>query len=137
MYDLGLINGLAYIDGVFKEINIYISNEKIALTTEERAACHREVDCKGYHLLPGFIDPHVHLDLNLGEFTEVESLPFDPRGEQYNKEHSGYYLEKREGELEIGQVSSTINEILSVDQIMKNLMAEFNQTRKNIDQLNF
>ncbi len=42
-----------------------------------------------------------------------------------------------EGELEIGQVSSTINQILPVAQIMKNLIAEFNQAKKNIDQLNF
>lgn len=42
-----------------------------------------------------------------------------------------------EGELEIGQVSSTINEILNVDQIMKKLIFEFNQAKKNIDQLNF
>ena len=36
------------------------------------------------------------------------------------------------GELEIGQISSLINEILPVSSIMKNMISEYNQTRNNI-----
>ena len=44
-----------------------------------------------------------------------------------------------EGELEIGQVSSIINDVLPVETIMKNLIAEYRQTktRLNTEQFDF
>ena len=43
-----------------------------------------------------------------------------------------------EGELEIGQVAATINSIPSVEEIMNNLIAEFQQARNElIDGANF
>jgi enoyl-[acyl-carrier protein] reductase II len=40
-----------------------------------------------------------------------------------------------EGELEIGQVSANFNEILPVAQIIKNIVNEFEETRKSIQSL--
>jgi enoyl-[acyl-carrier protein] reductase II len=42
-----------------------------------------------------------------------------------------------EGELEIGQISGLINDILPVDQIFKNIIAEFSLAQKESAQIVF
>jgi enoyl-[acyl-carrier protein] reductase II len=42
-----------------------------------------------------------------------------------------------EGELEIGQVSATINEVLPASSIIQNMMTEFECCRKKMFELNF
>jgi len=74
MYDLGLINGNVYIDGNFKKINIYMKNEKIAKISKRIFPTKNIVDCFERLILPGFIDPHVHFNLNLGEFTSSDDF---------------------------------------------------------------
>ncbi len=65
--DLGIINGKVYLDGGFSNVNIYIKDEKISSITSERRICKKEVDACGCMVLPGFIDPHVHFQLGVGE----------------------------------------------------------------------
>jgi len=74
MYKLGLINGLVYRDKAYHKENIYISGEEISLLTEheETFEAERIVDCSGKILYPGFIDPHVHINLDLGEFQSSD-----------------------------------------------------------------
>lgn len=60
--DLAIINGKAYINGKFRNVDIGIKNEKIAMITEvgmlpEAAGT---IDAKGKHIIPGGIDTHVH-----------------------------------------------------------------------------
>ena len=72
MYDLGLVNGKVYKDGRFIETNVYVKEGKIKKITNERLDCTEIVDCNKNLVLPGFIDPHVHLNLHLGEFTSAD-----------------------------------------------------------------
>ncbi|MHA1204674.1 MAG: dihydroorotase [Candidatus Heimdallarchaeaceae archaeon] len=74
MYSSGLINGLVYRNGSLTHENIYIDGEKIKKITsnKEKHDCSEEINCEGKIILPGFIDPHVHLNLNLGEFISAD-----------------------------------------------------------------
>lgn len=67
MYSLGIINGEVYIDGSFVKKNLYIENEKIIAMTDTLEECDKEIDAGGLKVLPGFIDPHVHFALGVGE----------------------------------------------------------------------
>ena len=67
MYDLGIENGLVYVAGSFEPLNVYITGEKIALLTNQKQECHQKTDAAGKHILPGFIDPHVHFSLGVGK----------------------------------------------------------------------
>lgn len=74
MYDVGLVNGEVYIEGEFYKRNVYIRLEKIALITEKIESAKKMVDCSGLKILPGFIDPHVHMALDLGEFISADDF---------------------------------------------------------------
>jgi dihydropyrimidinase len=74
MYDVGLVNGNVYIEGHFYNKNVYIKSEKIVKITEKLESAKQLVDCSGKKILPGFIDPHVHMALNLGEFSSVDDF---------------------------------------------------------------
>lgn len=69
-YTLGLINGKVYRNGEFSLLDIYIKNEVIAeiVSPGKEIICDRIVDCTDKLIMPGFIDPHVHINLDLGEF---------------------------------------------------------------------
>lgn len=74
MYDLGLLNGNLYIDGKYENKNLYIKDEKIAAISSDVFPCLKTVDIDGKSILPGFIDPHVHFKLNLGEFESADDF---------------------------------------------------------------
>ena len=73
-------------------------------------------------------------DLNNNFFETLENLYESGRNKEILKETLGRARAKRgmfegdlqEGELEIGQVSALINEILPVEKVFENLLAEFN-----------
>ena len=69
-YTLGLINGKIYRNGKFSLLDVYIKNEVIAeiVSPERKLPCDKIIDCTGKLVMPGFIDPHVHINLDLGEF---------------------------------------------------------------------
>jgi dihydropyrimidinase len=69
-YTLGLINGKVYRDGKFSLLDVYIKNEEIAeiVSPGKEIICDRIVNCTDKLIMPGFIDPHVHINLDLGEF---------------------------------------------------------------------
>ncbi|OPL08207.1 MAG: hypothetical protein AVO33_01500 [delta proteobacterium ML8_F1] len=74
MFERGFVGGDLYLEGAFKTMNLYTDQGKIAAISGERLPCRETVDCRGLKVLPGFIDPHVHFALNLGEFTSADDF---------------------------------------------------------------
>jgi dihydropyrimidinase len=74
MYDLSLINGKVYLDGSFLKKNIYINDDKIVKITSKILESKKIIDCFDRLIMPGFIDAHVHFDLNLGEFNSRDDF---------------------------------------------------------------
>jgi dihydropyrimidinase len=72
--DLGIINGLVYLEGQFREENIYIKNGRIEAITKSYLPCEEEFDAEGAKILPGFIDPHVHFHLKVGKNTSKDDF---------------------------------------------------------------
>lgn len=66
MFDLGIKNGLVYLDGELRQINLYIKNEKISTISTNDFECEKTIDAAERYVLPGFIDPHVHFSLGVG-----------------------------------------------------------------------
>lgn len=74
MYDLKLLNGSCYVDDEFVKANIYINKGKIAKISNAVLPASNSYDCHDMLVIPGLIDPHVHLDLDLGEFKSVDDF---------------------------------------------------------------
>jgi dihydropyrimidinase len=74
IYDLVLKNGEIYVDQCFLKKNIYINGEKIVRITDKNLASKKVIDCTGKLVMPGFIDPHVHFELDLGEFSSRDDF---------------------------------------------------------------
>lgn len=74
MHDLLLTGGSVYRDGRFEETNIYIDGEKIADVSGESKEAKKIVNCHGLRILPGLIDPHVHMELDLGFTTSCDDF---------------------------------------------------------------
>ena len=60
--DLAVINGQAYVDGMFKNVDIGIKDEKFVMITERGflPPAERVIDAGGKYVIPGGIDTHVH-----------------------------------------------------------------------------
>ncbi|MGH4139002.1 dihydroorotase [Clostridium sp.] len=74
MFDLGIVNGRIYIEGQWYEGNLYIKDDKISTISRVALEAKEEYDAKGRDVLPGFIDPHVHFDLDCGKNTSVDDF---------------------------------------------------------------
>ncbi|WP_459995687.1 dihydroorotase [Marinitoga arctica] len=74
MFDLGILNGLIYIDGNLINANIYIKNGKIYDISKSTLEAKKYYDISGKYLLPGFIDPHVHFHLDLGKYISADDF---------------------------------------------------------------
>ena len=71
---MSLVNGSVYRNGNFYLEDIYISDQKITkiVPSGKILPCKKIVDCTNKLILPGFIDPHVHINLDLGEFKSSD-----------------------------------------------------------------
>ena len=60
--DLAVVNGLVYIDGMFRMADIGIKDEKIAMITQPGflGEAAEVIDAAGKYVIPGGIDTHVH-----------------------------------------------------------------------------
>ncbi len=65
--DLAIVNGKIYIDGDFVDGNLYIRDGIITNISQDILEADKVYDAKGNYVLPGFIDPHVHFNLRVGE----------------------------------------------------------------------
>lgn len=74
MYDLAVQGGKVYSAGDFVETNVYIKDGKISKLTEKTLSSVEVVDAKGLFVLPGFIDPHVHMALDLGNAISCDDF---------------------------------------------------------------
>lgn len=67
IYDLAIINGMIYLGGTFVNSNLYIYEGKVKTISTEVLEAKEVYDAEGNYVLPGFIDPHVHFFLRVGE----------------------------------------------------------------------
>lgn len=65
MFDLAIMNGSVYLDHAFKKTNIYVTGEKIAKISRSIFPAKQIVDAENKHIIPGLIDPHTHMQLDL------------------------------------------------------------------------
>lgn len=63
MYDLSIKNGIIVNANHRVKANIYVKDGKIsAITSEDDIVAERTIDADGNYILPGFVDPHTHLN---------------------------------------------------------------------------
>lgn len=74
MYDLGIVDGKLYLDGTFTNSNIYIKNGKISNISNSYLSSKITYNALNKMVLPGFIDPHVHFELNTGNYTSKDDF---------------------------------------------------------------
>lgn len=74
MYDLGIIHGEVYLEGVCKKTNLYINHDHIVAINDVVLPCKEVYDAEGKIVMPGLIDPHVHFALNIGKYTSVDDF---------------------------------------------------------------
>ncbi|MBO8166326.1 MAG: amidohydrolase family protein [Kosmotoga sp.] len=74
-YELALIGGKLCDGFNIRNGNIYISEEKIKAITpcDVILEARQSYDCSGFFVFPGFIDPHVHLNLDLGKYISSDN----------------------------------------------------------------
>ena len=75
-YDLALENGTVCTENGLFPANVYVEGEEIRVISsiKEKLPAKESIDCSGLFLLPGFIDPHVHLGLALGRYTSADNF---------------------------------------------------------------
>jgi len=112
MYDLRIIHGSCYIEGHFVDQNIYITNGKIALISSDLLEAKKTVDAMHYKVLPGFIDPHVHLHLNIGKTFSADDFT------------SGSYLAAFGGVTTIIDFLDPINHLHDFDEVYQRRLKE-------------
>ena len=76
MYDIALLNGTLCDGHSTYRANLYVQGEKIAAITppEIEYESASSMDCSGLFIVPGFVDPHVHLGLRLGKYTSSDDF---------------------------------------------------------------
>jgi len=73
-YDLAIINGNIYVEGEFIRGNLYINNGIIKNISKDIFLSKDIYDAKGNYVLPGFIDPHVHFQLKVGNDVSADDF---------------------------------------------------------------
>ncbi len=66
MYDKAIINGKVFINHKYVNKNIYVEGERIVEISDKLYPATETVNVHDALVFPALIDPHVHLDLNLG-----------------------------------------------------------------------
>jgi dihydropyrimidinase len=74
MFDLGIMNGRLWLDGGWISANLYVENGKIAAVSASVHPAAETLDAKGMLVMPGFIDPHVHFALKVGETVSADDF---------------------------------------------------------------
>ncbi len=74
MFDKALLNGNVYLEGGWQTKNIYISGKYIAKISDTLEEASEILDVSGRLVIPGLIDPHVHLNLDLGKIRSRDDF---------------------------------------------------------------
>lgn len=74
MYDLAVKNGLVYIDGEYKNTNIYIKDGIISKITPDELKASEVYNASSKNVYPGIIDPHTHFELDLGKLISQDDF---------------------------------------------------------------
>jgi dihydropyrimidinase len=74
MFDKSIINGKVYINHAFIKTNIYLQGEKIAKISDEIYASKQVIDANHKMIIPGLIDPHTHMALDLKTIHSVDDF---------------------------------------------------------------
>ncbi|MFP4077718.1 MAG: dihydroorotase [Candidatus Izemoplasmataceae bacterium] len=74
MYDLRIIHGNVYHAGAFSRKNLYIENGTIKEISQSFHEAKESYDARGAMVLPGFIDPHVHFALKVGNHVSADDF---------------------------------------------------------------
>lgn len=83
MNDLLIKNGTLFIDGIWKKSNLGICDEKIVYIGPEEPDSRETIDASNLKIIPGLIDPHVHLSLNCGTVISVDDFSSGTRSAAY------------------------------------------------------
>lgn len=73
MLDLAVTGGLVYLEGGFRRCDLGVQNGRIAMVAlpGELPGAERTLDAAGKYVLPGVVDPHVHIRNPGGEHQET------------------------------------------------------------------
>ncbi len=74
MYDLAIRNGYIYVNSGFHKLNIYVTKGIIDKISSDTFDAKQIIDGSGKKIIPGIIDPHVHLNLNIGKYTSADDF---------------------------------------------------------------
>lgn len=74
MFDLAILHGKVYINNEFKKLNIYIKDGKVSTLSNELLFTKEKYNAENLYILPGFIDPHVHFELTVGNHTSIDTF---------------------------------------------------------------
>ncbi|MBN2540864.1 MAG: amidohydrolase family protein [Bacilli bacterium] len=74
MYDLRILNGSVYRNGVFEKTNIYIQGDTIKEISKELLEAKDSINVSDSLVLPALIDPHVHFNLDLGRIRSRDDF---------------------------------------------------------------
>lgn len=74
MFDLGIIEAQIYLDSSWQELNLYIKDGKVAALSKNLLSSREEILAKGKFVIPGLIDPHVHLDMQSGPIRTADDF---------------------------------------------------------------
>lgn len=74
MYDLRICGGKAYLDRQWVQTNLYVTAGRIANISDELLPAVKHVDADGLKIIPGIIDPHVHLAMGSGPYTSADDF---------------------------------------------------------------
>lgn len=65
--DTAILYGRVYREGCWEDTNVYLNDGKIAKITDSILSAKEKIHARGLWVLPGFIDPHVHFHLQVGQ----------------------------------------------------------------------
>jgi len=67
-------NGMIVTSDGVRQTDLWIDGDTIATVGNSQLIPDRTIDANGCYVLPGVIDPHVHMGFTVGEFTSSDSF---------------------------------------------------------------
>lgn len=74
MFDLVIQNGNVYANGAFHKMNVCVEKGRIVALTTHAEEGQTVLEADGMYVFPGFIDPHVHFHLGVGDRVSADDF---------------------------------------------------------------